>query len=150
VLSDFLLSAEVEAMAQKIAGTANPDLLNLARRIAEAEVDILRVRRIRARSREQVAISCRWDTMTIIYRYERRALSRRKFAIRASMRRVPTMKTQRGLNERPSPWEKAKSMENDQVVSFWSNRPRRFWRAGSYRRRDRRLDVQHLARHVRA
>jgi hypothetical protein len=40
VLSDPILSAEVEAMAQKIAGIATPELVELARQIAEAEVDV--------------------------------------------------------------------------------------------------------------
>jgi hypothetical protein len=47
VLTDPVLSAQVEAMAQKIAGAAAPDLIELARRIAEAEIDVLRVRRVR-------------------------------------------------------------------------------------------------------
>jgi hypothetical protein len=47
VLSDPALSAAVEVMAQKIARTADPELVALARRIAEAEVDVLRVRRVR-------------------------------------------------------------------------------------------------------
>jgi hypothetical protein len=44
VLLDPNLAAEIEVMAQAIAG--DPDLVELARRIAEAEVDVLRVRRI--------------------------------------------------------------------------------------------------------
>src|SRR5262245_24030956 len=47
VLSNPALSAEVEMIAQRIAGDANPELLELARRIAEAEVDVIRVRRVR-------------------------------------------------------------------------------------------------------
>jgi hypothetical protein len=46
VLADPVLSAQVEIMAQKIAAAA-PELVQLARRVAEAEVDVLRVRRIR-------------------------------------------------------------------------------------------------------
>ena len=48
VLSDPTLSAEVEAMAQKIVGSTTPDLMELARQVAEAEVDVLRVRRFRS------------------------------------------------------------------------------------------------------
>jgi len=47
VLSDPVLSAEVEALAREIAGDASPDLIELARRIAEAEIDVMRIRRIR-------------------------------------------------------------------------------------------------------
>jgi hypothetical protein len=43
VLSDPALSAEVEVMAQTIAGNTTLELLGLARRIAE---DLLRLRRI--------------------------------------------------------------------------------------------------------
>jgi hypothetical protein len=138
VLSDPKLSAEVEALARVIAGEqANPELQELARRVAEAQIDLIRVRRARhdliaaalgdpnyksahVRSREikNVAIALRRclgpdryinesllrliepepkpegpnkfatilsdvaQRLATMDHYERRALSRRKFAIR--------------------------------------------------------------------
>jgi hypothetical protein len=123
VLDDPLLAAEIESLAQRIAGPgANADIVALARRIAEAQIDLKRVRSYRRRRVEQrltdaadrkVELSIRWlgrkpgqgvpawaeeisDTRPVLAtilaelarelaaldRYERRALSRRKFAIR--------------------------------------------------------------------
>jgi len=135
IRSDPVLSEEVEALAREIAGTdANAEIQELARRVAEAQIDLRRVRCARhqfltrtladpyydsrANARKKVAMLGRLlgknppdvslDALvkfvtstpegaqklaTIVAeeakqllamdRYERRALSRRKFAIRA-------------------------------------------------------------------
>jgi hypothetical protein len=131
VCSNPALSEEVETLARAIAGPdANPQTLDLARRVAEAQIDLRRVRYARhqllsqtladpdycflATAQKKVAIARRLlgnkdvsaadlaelkssepegpyklaiilsnEQLLRMDRYERRALSRRKFAIRA-------------------------------------------------------------------
>lgn len=93
VMRDPALAAQVDTLARAIAGArATPRLLDLARRIAEAEVDLMRVRRLRqdlvSHGIDDPAVRAR---LTTLERYERRGLSRRKFAVRAydAARRTP-------------------------------------------------------------
>ena len=54
VLHDPLLAKEVEALARRLAGpTASPEILFCARRVAEAQIDLQRVRACRHRHIEQ-------------------------------------------------------------------------------------------------
>jgi hypothetical protein len=95
------LSEEVEALARAIAGPgANAETRELARRVAEPQIDLRRVRHARHQflsdtlSRTSGSTPHGPDKLATILsgeakkllamdRYERRALSRRKFAVRA-------------------------------------------------------------------
>jgi hypothetical protein len=92
-----MLSEQVGAITRAIVGRANDgDRVELARRIAEAQIDLQRVRLawdhlFATRLRDSLVSPREYATILMkdrkalaaIDRYERRAWSRRKFAIRA-------------------------------------------------------------------
>jgi hypothetical protein len=115
IWADPQASADAEKLALEIAGrNVGAEVMTAARRVAEAHVDILRVRQVvtelispgltdepfcpstRIPSRKELelmqgppcpqklahVLADSWDELQKIERYERRALSRRKFAIR--------------------------------------------------------------------
>ena len=85
VLADPELASEVAALARRIAGeSASEARREAALRIAEAQVDVERIRRVRTQIMiEGFAVADITARLMRIDRYERRALSRRKSAIKA-------------------------------------------------------------------
>lgn len=87
VAADPALAPEVSALAHEIAGEGASVARHAAAvRIAEAQIDLLRVRRVRQTLMAEMLadVAGRDGTVRLLRvdRYERRALSRRKLAIR--------------------------------------------------------------------
>jgi hypothetical protein len=88
VTSNPVLAEQVATLARKFAGKSrNPELSELAQDVAEAQIDLVRIRMARhdllARTLSDVNFAETAQQLIRMERYERRALSRRKFAIRA-------------------------------------------------------------------
>ena len=91
IVSIPALSQQAELLAQEFAGgSADQKFIEIGRRIAEAQVDLVRIRQARhdlivdtIHDAEDVMGELHFANQLIAMdRYERRALSRRKFAIR--------------------------------------------------------------------
>ena len=130
---------EIELLARAIAGAeSGSELLALARRIADAELGLRRVQSAQMALETPPLESLRADLSRGIYgascnvfeagaldRYERRARSRRKFAIRDyDAARAALPPRQRSIEDQPSE-EIANAVQHDKCVlsSFWQNEP---------------------------
>ena len=88
VTSNPVLADQVEALARQFAGkSSNPEISELAHDVAEAQIDLVRIRMARhdllARDLGDANFAEAAQQLIRMERYERRALSRRKLAIRA-------------------------------------------------------------------
>jgi hypothetical protein len=84
VAADMALAPEIAVLAREIAGEAASDAQRAAAaRIAEAQIDLIRIRRVRLAVTEQLLAGKEVTRKLVrLDRYERRALSRRRLALR--------------------------------------------------------------------
>ena len=86
IFADVAYSAEIERMANEIVSQSeNRETIELARRVAEAESDLARIRQDSLLQRNGGLNKVAEDVLKQLIamdRYERRAVSRRKFAMR--------------------------------------------------------------------